>query len=146
MNENLFFIFTRLSERIHFASKHSRSLRARKIRQLAKRLCQNSRLIFPHIYFLRLSFLHLLFKIVHSRVRPIFGSPHAQRHVAPPFRGGKDRGDKNRISLLFRLDTCVCVHMRCPGPATSSRLRPRDILSRARRYYKRYCKCMLVRL
>lgn len=68
------------------------------------------------------------------------------RSGTPLFRGGKDRGDENRISLLFRLDTYVCIHIRCPGPATSSRLRPRNILSRARCASLLQARCMLVRL
>jgi len=77
VDENLFLIFTRLSDASsHFASKHSRSLRARKIRQLAKRLPKFTLDLSAHI-FPPSRFLHLLFKIAHSRVRPIFGSPHA---------------------------------------------------------------------
>lgn len=88
----------------------------------SQRGCQNSRLIFPRTYSLRLGFFIYFLK---SRTRASARFlDRLTRSGTPPFRGEEDRGDENRISLLFRLDTYVCAHTRCPGPATSSRLRP----------------------
>jgi len=124
MDEFLFWILRNCQRNLHLETLAVSSLEENS--SACREACQNSRLIFLHV---RATFLPLLFKIVHSRDRLIFGSPHAlaSRHAE---REKIKMNDENRILLLLWLDTYVRVRMnfRCAIRSTILHICPHDIL------------------